>query len=235
MATDERESVAAPDPDVPDGAGPEAAALGGPATDGQDWTLHERQLLREWRNRAYASQAAYFSKASALLICSYLLGIPVVIVTTVVGTTIFANQDPSTSVPAAAGVLSVIAAVLASLQTFLRLGEKGAFNAVAGNAYSAIRREIEQLLAVTPLDPSNRAQSIEDIRKKMNQAGDTAPPIGQTRWERYARRFRVTEPPPVDTASQRIWNRIAPRRFREPTSATPETATAEPKAGVAPR
>src|SRR6266536_3486790 len=130
--------------------GPEAgtkgrarAAMKKPANEEQrtfEWTHEEIALLSNWSVRAHASQAAYFARASTFLILNYVVGIPVVVVTTVVGTSIFSHQSTShqARVPLLVGVVSVAAAVLASLQTFLRLGEKGAFNAVAGYAYSAI-------------------------------------------------------------------------------------------------
>jgi len=167
---------------------------------GSEWTHEEEALLLGWRGRAYASQSAYYARASAFLILNYLVGVPVVIVTTITGTAILANQDTAiakANVPEAVGVISVVAAVLVSLQTFLRLGEKSAFNAVAGSAYSMIRREIEQVIALPPHLRGAPKEAIETIRKDMNQAGDNSPPIGQARWERYARRFGVKEPPPT--------------------------------------
>ena len=78
------------------------------------WTDRVDALLRDWRNRAYAAQTAYYKQAGRFRSANYALGIPVVIATTVVGTTIFADLDRDPRMLTRA--LSVLAAILAKLQ-----------------------------------------------------------------------------------------------------------------------
>jgi hypothetical protein len=77
------------------------------------------------------------------------LGIPVVILSTVIGTSVFATLEQQVSLPVrvAVGILSVATAAIASLQTFLRLGERSEKDRVAAALYSALRRDIEDALA----------------------------------------------------------------------------------------
>ena len=76
------------------------------------------------------------------------LGIPVVALTAIAGTAIFATLETSPQAWAKIfiGLLTVLAAILSSLQTFLRFSELAERHKVAAVKYGALRREIETLL-----------------------------------------------------------------------------------------
>jgi hypothetical protein len=77
----------------------------------------------------------------------------VVALTTVVGTSVFATLSRThvnTGLQVAVGMLSVLAAVLASLQTFLRFGERAEKHRRAAEHWASIRREIDEKLALHP-------------------------------------------------------------------------------------
>jgi hypothetical protein len=90
------------------------------------WTPGVLDLLRDWSARAASSSAGHYSTAHGLSRRNILLGVPVVVLTTFIGTSVFATlqDDIDTSLKIFVGVISVTAAVLASLQTFLRFGER---------------------------------------------------------------------------------------------------------------
>jgi len=163
------------------------------------WTDQIETLLSDWRKRVYASQSAYYMEAERLRRGHYLLGIPVVIVSTAVGSALFASTGSGgPAVPNwTTGILSALAAVLASLQTFLRLGENAARHGAAADWYSAIRREIEQLQALPRHLRGDARTRLDDIRKEMNKAGQNAPELRESLWVTVAKRFGVEEPPPI--------------------------------------
>ena len=84
-------------------------------------------------------------RANLLALIDLALGIPVVVLTTVVGTSVFATLQESlnTRIRIIGGLLIVFAAVLASLHTWLHLGELVEKNRVAAESWAAIRREIK--------------------------------------------------------------------------------------------
>ena len=85
------------------------------------------ELLRDWQGRATASSEAHYDLSTRLSKSNIRFGVPVVALTTVVGTSVFATlsrNHVNTGLQVAVGMLSVLAAVLASLQTFLRFGER---------------------------------------------------------------------------------------------------------------
>ena len=160
------------------------------------WTPEVDTLLKEWRCRVYASQSAYYSEAERLRRCHYLLGIPVVILSTIVGTSLVTSSSGAPAVPNwIAGGLSGVAAILASLQTFFRFGESAACHGTAADWYAAIRRDIEGLLALSPELRGDVRIRLDGIRKEINKASQKAPELRESLWAVFAQRFGVEEPP----------------------------------------
>jgi hypothetical protein len=160
------------------------------------WTAQTEALLQDWRRRVYAAQSAYYEEAERLGRRHYLLGIPVVVVTTLVGTTLFAADPKNPLIPMwVSGGLSALAAILAALQTFLRDAESAAARGLAADWYAAIRRDIEQLQALPREMRGNARDQLSSIRKEMNKAGQKAPELPESLWVRVAQHFGVEEPP----------------------------------------
>jgi len=161
------------------------------------WIAETEQLLQDWRSRVYAAQSAYYMMAERLRRWNYWLGISVVIVSSLVGTTIFTNLEKGVDYGTriAVGTVSILAAVLSGLQTFLRLAENATHHDTAADWYSAIRRDIEQLLALPRELRGDPKVCLDSIRKEMNRAGQKSPGLSERLWAKFARRFRVKEPP----------------------------------------
>ena len=166
----------------------QAAKDKGPAT----WTRKQRSLMEERRKLAWTAQHAYYERSSILNALNYLMGVPVVIVTVLAGSEIVASHTTDNPVPIWVGIISVSAAVLASLQTFFRFGERAAFNAVAGNEYAKIRRRLEEAGAAPASTPS---KEIGEIRTLWEDAGKQMPPIGERRWLTWQVLSSMEQPP----------------------------------------
>lgn len=104
-----------------------------------------------------------------------ILGICVVVLATVVGTSVFATIEstPSTAAQVLTGLLSLGAGVLAALQTFLGLDSRASRHRDASVQYGAIRRELEQLRAAgMPADAA-----IADLRRRWDEIDAAAPGV----------------------------------------------------------
>jgi hypothetical protein len=164
-------------------------------SDGLDWNVQVAQLLEDWHKRCYAAQSAHYASADLCRLLNYLVGVPAVVFASIVGTAIFAGLDkePSTRTMMVASA-SILAAVLAGLQTFLRFSERAAKHATAADWYSAIRRDIEQILHL-PVESRGKAKDCLDrVRKEMNRVAQDAPELSVRSWKREAKRFGVKEP-----------------------------------------
>ena len=83
---------------------------------------------------------------------------------------------------------------LAGLQTFLRFSERAAQHATAGDWFSAIRRDIEQMLHLPANCRGKAKECLDEVRKEMNRASQDAPELNSRLWMRQAQRFGVKEP-----------------------------------------
>jgi hypothetical protein len=163
---------------------------GQPAT----WTSEEERLLEDWRNRVYAAQAAHYASADRFRLLNYLVGVPATIFSSIVGTALFTGLEKGSPQTFVVGSVSIAAAVLAALQTFLRFAERASQHATAGDWYSAIRRDIEQLLHLRATDRGVPKECLDEVRKEMNRVGQNSPELSGSEWTRQAKRFRVKEP-----------------------------------------
>ncbi len=108
-----------------------------------------KELLEEWLERAKQSQHAHRSAAKAFSHRNYYIGIISVILSTVVGTSVFASlsKQIDITIQIIVGMLSILAAVFSALNTFLRYSELSAKHATAASKYGSTCRLIELQLA----------------------------------------------------------------------------------------
>jgi hypothetical protein len=158
------------------------------------WNADVEALLEDWRRRVYAAQSAHYASADRFRMLNYIVGVPAVIFSSVVGTALFAGLEkdsPRTWLIASA---SILAAVLGALQTFLRFAERATLHATAADWYSAIRRDIEEILHLPVEDRGTPKDCLDEVRKEMNRAAQDSPELSAGQWRRQAQRFKVAEP-----------------------------------------
>lgn len=160
------------------------------------WTPRMDELLQDWRGRIYAAQSAYYEEAERLHRQNYWLGIPVIIVSSMVGTAVFADWGKDGALKWFVGSVSIIAAILASLQTFLKFGENATLHGAAADWFAAIRRDIDEVLALPSELRGHPKHTLDSIRQEINKASQKSPELSERLWRRTARRFGVVEPPP---------------------------------------
>jgi len=143
------------------------------------WSDQARELLKEWHLRATAAQFGHQTKAQRSRRINLFLGIPVVALTTIVGTSVFAalGENPGNGVKILAGTVTILAAALAAIQTFLAYAQVTENHRVAASRYATTRRHIE--LAIARED----ANAIDRIRSEMDKASTGSHPIGDKVWE----------------------------------------------------
>jgi hypothetical protein len=153
------------------------------------WTPRVLELLNDWCRRADASAETHYAMANRLSSSNIVLGVPVVVLTTFVGASVFATlqENVATGLRIFVGVVSVLAAVLASLQTFLRFGERTEKHRVAAEKWAAIRREITEMLALHPTYLASRGDPkdyLDKLRTRMDEVSTQSPEMPDRRWGR---------------------------------------------------
>jgi hypothetical protein len=126
-----------------------------------------KDVLEEWYLRVSVTQRAHYLSADHFGNKKYWLGIPTVILATLVGTAVFATlqKDPDPLLQILVGLASVVAAILSSLQTFLGYSERAEKHRLAGAKYGALGRELETLRAL-PDGASN--ERMDRVRERLD-------------------------------------------------------------------
>jgi len=145
------------------------------------------QRLFDWECRCAAAEEVHFDVAEELSRRNLFLGIPVVVLSAIVGTSLFASvsgDGVDVWIRIAAGTVSLIAGVLASIQTFLRFGARAEQHRVAAERWAAVKREIEKVRALPAEQVGDANELLDDIKTRMDQAADKAPAMPKRRWNR---------------------------------------------------
>ena len=158
------------------------------------WNADVEALLEDWRRRVYAAQSAHYASADRFRMLNYIVGVPAVIFSSVVGTALFAGLEKDSPRTWLIASTSILAAVLGALQTFLRFAERATLHATAADWYSAIRRDIEEILHLPVEDRGTPNECLDEVRQEMNRAAQDSPELSARHWRREAQRFKVAEP-----------------------------------------
>lgn len=132
------------------------------------------------------------------------LGVPVVVLTAIVGTSIFAtfSETPASHWKIITGLVSLLATVLAALQTFFGFSERAEKHKAAGARYGALRRDIELFaLRYRDKEPSHRDQALielEALTERLSRLAEDSPDLSDELYDRAVRRFVA---PPVGPPS----------------------------------
>jgi hypothetical protein len=137
------------------------------------------ELVEEWLSRVDRMKDAHYSAATVLQRSHMYLGLPSAILSAVVGAAVFASLSGTDSVAmkVATGLVSLLAAVLAGLQTFLRHAERAEQHRVAGAKYGALKSELQLLQTFLPTDPTKVETRLEVVRRRWDQIREKSPAI----------------------------------------------------------
>jgi len=155
--------------------------------------LSTDQLLADWYKRIRFVQYCHYEAAKACDRLHLVLGIPVIVLSTLVGSSVFSSMGQTPINPTlqiATGLTSLLAATLASLQTFFRFAEKAEKHRLSASRYGALRREAEEMLATCP---QPQAEMIAILRQKLDRLADEAPHIPHQIWARRQQVLREDE------------------------------------------
>lgn len=152
-------------------------------------------LLTDWFRRSRESQYIHYECGVLFSRLNYLLGIPTIVLSTIVGTAVFASLETSATgaQKILIGLVSIVAAVLASLQTFLRFSERAEAHRSAGSDYGAIRRSLEYIKTFPPSDDESLTQVFKEIKEQMDALAKDAPEIPSSMKKKLERDIKSVE------------------------------------------
>jgi hypothetical protein len=152
------------------------------------------ELLRGWLLHAHKGRDRHDLAARRCDHQRYLLGIPATIISAIVGTSTFAALQQSPGRPGIAisiGALAIVAAILASVQSFLDLGARAERHRIAGVKYKAVIRRLEQLGIGTLSGQGLDAPVLTEIRQGLDALEEEMPVVPPSVYDAVEARYRT--------------------------------------------
>lgn len=153
-----------------------------------------------WR-RAGRVGLAHYRAAEIAKKRSTRIGIPNVIITAVVATSIFSTLNESKEffwVRIATGVIALAAAVLSALQAFLNFGDLAEKHHIAGAKYANVRRTIDLFLlrfsAAGDAERDAALQQVEEIVNTLSSLSAESPSLTEAQYQRGKSDFDSSNP-----------------------------------------
>src|SRR5271166_7028088 len=146
----------------------------------------EVELLTKWRLQARLYQYAHKLEAGRCHQMSYWFGIPAVIFSTIVGTTVFATlqKEVKTWIKIVVGVISVMAAILSALQMYLGLGysERAEKHHTAEANYTGLYMRLQTMAAFPPASNKELEDKIAKIEEDLEKLAHDSPRVPERIW-----------------------------------------------------
>ncbi|WP_454690201.1 SLATT domain-containing protein [Achromobacter aloeverae] len=156
-------------------------------------------LLQMWYSRVAVTQYAHYLSATRASRFRYGLGAPAALLSTLVGTSVFATlkSQPDLLVQICVGLGSVGAALLSSLVTIMGYAERAEKHRIAGAKYGVVGRRLEQLILT---DEPMSVEILNSIRDRMEKLALESPniPLGTFR-KAGGKDLKVLDPDLIDT------------------------------------
>jgi hypothetical protein len=152
------------------------------------------KAIKYKRNYAIVGRAHYLA-ADAYARYNRLLGIPVIVITAVIGSTIFGTIGtiPGIGWKIAAGLISLLAAILSSLQMSLKFSEISEKHKMAGGRYRAASRRLSLFhLKYSTADAQARAEALAELAQmdaEWTQIASESPAIPDAKYYKAEREF----------------------------------------------
>ena len=137
------------------------------------------KLMVDWFRRVRESQHIHYACGNYFSRLHSYLGIPTIVLTSAVGTAVFASLDKEGigDFKILVGMVSILAAVLASLQTFLGYAERAEKHRLTGAGYAAIRRQLEMLKAFPPSNVEGLERALKEVKNGMDALASSSPEV----------------------------------------------------------
>jgi hypothetical protein len=148
------------------------------------------RVVSAWYRRARQSQLSHYVVAARYSALSRRLGVPSVLLSAATGTALFATLKDGWATPTvqiSLGCVSLLAAVLSALHTFLNYGQRADQHRAAASRYGAIRREMERYQAFPPAGPGSPAAlsaTLDALRGRLDEAAQLAPDVPPRLWRK---------------------------------------------------
>jgi hypothetical protein len=132
---------------------------------------------QKWEKRLSIRRNAQFEQRAHFRSRNKQIGIPTIIVSSIVGSAVFGTIGTTDMVPLqfAAGALSIIAAALSAVQTFLSYDSLAEQSKFAAAGYSSLLRKLERYIETNP--DKMDSDFMKEFSDEWDKIDSEAPPL----------------------------------------------------------
>lgn len=150
-----------------------------------------KNLLSDWHKQISEFGKGHYKSATSCRVFNYAIGIPLVLITTFIATQFFVKLETFANTPEPRTIqdmwstlyiivafFTIVAPILAALQSFLRFPERASQHRQAAIEFGKLQKEIEKNITF-PLADDQMEERIDKIRLKEASISSAAPSIGK--------------------------------------------------------
>jgi hypothetical protein len=161
--------------------------------------MKKADLLRHWRFRIHRVQHAHYESGRIYERRHFVIGVPSIVLSTIVGTSIFASlAELSDSINLVCltiliGLLSVASTVLTSLQTFLDYKGLAERHKLSGARFADLKHKLE-IVAVFPHKSDDELKlELLKIEEEWEKIREESPNFQSKLWHKIERKMTLEE------------------------------------------
>ena len=153
--------------------------------------IPERKLnvinqLKQWHRTAEINQHAHYKTRDIFIYYHYVIGITVILFASITGAVLFTSllEIKEINVQIGTGIISILAAFFAGLQTFLRCPEHAEAHRSAGAQYGNLKRKIGRQIICYNHNDNNPSSYLDPILTEFEGLTTVSPAVSNRLWKK---------------------------------------------------
>lgn len=145
------------------------------------------ELIAQWHFRNHRVQLCHYESARQFQRLHLWLGLPAIALSAIVGTAVFAglSKEASVEIRILTGLLSVTAAALTGLQTFLKYSELAEKHRLAGARFANLTHRIEMLASFPLATEQETLDALTAIEQSWGKLREESPMLPARLWRHF--------------------------------------------------
>lgn len=158
------------------------------------WKAEEEDLLKNWADKAQCYQWLHIRSRDVYQRKNALYTIPVIVISTIVGTANFAqdrfSEENRKYVSMGIGSLSIVAGIISTVSQFLKISELNEAHRIAALSWGKFFRTVKTEISRHPLDRHPPSQVINLNKEEFDRLVEISPPIPKKILVEFKNKFK---------------------------------------------
>ena len=157
------------------------------------WKKEEEDLLKSWADKAQCYQWLHMKSRDVYQRKNAMYTIPVIIISTFVGTASFAqdrfSEENRQYLAMGIGSMSIVAGIISTVSQFLKVSELNEAHRIASLSWGKFYRTIKTEISRHPLDRTTPSMLITHNKEEFDRLVEISPPIPKKVMQEFQKKF----------------------------------------------